>query len=406
MSASASSFLLPDTEPTWRFWKSLSASKADTLASAAECRESSRPLVVGLPATGCRTIGLILPTVDGGLLPAMVESQLERRGIHLEKAPTVNFAWHLLSQTQGLSFVSVDVLAHPFPETLALSHAANYTAALRLATLPVGQLCLVEEQGLLVLVANNQGQLWHSHIVGFAEMPEAEVAREVEFARLSLEAQEGFGVIRGLTLVGEKPSSMAGVLKKHLSLPVETASTLVPNKGIKLAGFSKLLPAAVHQAKASQERRRRLVSVLALTVVLYILLAAFGWWNLNNLKKDAADLEDKVSLTRGPAELVKTASERWRALEPAVDKQRYPMLQLSHLSSIMPPSGVVIKRFTAKPAEIELRGDARDLQTAAQLLEDLKKHPKLNRFHWEMPTPDMRNKVASFRITGKLEGDS
>ena len=47
---------------------------------------------------------------------------------------------------------------------------------------------------------------------------------------------------------------------------------------------------------------------------------------------------------------------------------------------------------------------ASDPREAAQFLEDLKKHPKLGRFNWQMPTPDMKNKIASFKIQGKLEG--
>jgi hypothetical protein len=72
----------------------------------------------------------------------------------------------------------------------------------------------------------------------------------------------------------------------------------------------------------------------------------------------------------------------------------------------MPPSGLVVKRFEYKPEVIELRGEARDLQTADQFLEDLKQHPNLNRFTWEMPTPELKNKIATFKIIGKLGGGS
>lgn len=406
MSASAASFLLPDAGPSWRIWKSLSATKADPVDSPSEFREQSRPVVVGLPATACRTLGLILPTVETALLPPMVESQLERRGIHVEKSPTPNYAWHLLWQNQGQSFVSVDVLAHPFPADLNVPHAVNYTAALRLASLPPHNLCVVEEQGLLVLAANFQGRLWHSHVLGYAELPPADLARELELARLSLESQEGFGAIRAVTLAGEAPAGLAPALRKFTGIPLETSGSLASSRSLDLKALPKLLPAAVFGAQSGRESRRRLASVVVLTTILYVVLFAFGWWYLQNLKEEAGELEARAELTREPAERVRAASDRWRALEPAVEKQRYPMMQLSHVTGIMPPSGIVIKRFSAKPAEIELRGDARDLQTAAQFLEDLKKHPKLNRFNWEMPTPDMKNKIASFRITGKLEGGS
>src|SRR3954470_23361757 len=147
MSASASSFLLPDSELSWKLWKSLAGTKSEAVDTPADCRESSRPVVIGLPATACRSIGMILPTTDALLLPGMIESQLEKRGVHVERQPAPNFAWHVLSQSGGNSFVSVDVLAHPFPTDLAVNHAANYTPALRLAALPPNDLIVLEEQG-------------------------------------------------------------------------------------------------------------------------------------------------------------------------------------------------------------------------------------------------------------------
>lgn len=406
MSASAASFLLPDTEPSWRLWRSIAAGKAELVDSPAECRESSRPVVIGLPATACRTIGLIIPTTDATLLPAMVEAQLERRGIHVEKSPVPNYVWHPLSQAGNQSYVSVDVLAHPFPSELAVNHAVNYTPALRLLALPANDLTVIEEQGLLVLAANQQGKLWHSHVIGFAEMPVQDLAREIELAKLSLEAQEGFGAVRGVMLVGERLGLLKGELKKHITLPMETPMALPANRTMNVAALPKLLPAQVRAAQTGKESRRRIVSVVMLTGVLYAVLFALGWWYLRGLELQAATLEESVALTRGPAAEVKATAQRWRSLEPAIDVQRYPLVQLSHITGLMPPSGIVLKKFEAKPTEIDLRGDARDLQTAAQFLEDLKKHPKLGRFTWEMPTPDMKNKIASFKIQGKLEGGS
>lgn len=406
MSASAASFLLPDSEPSWKLWRGLASGKSETVDSPAECRENSRPVVIGLPATACRTLGLMLPTVEAALLAPMIETQLEKRGIHIQKEPSPNFVSHVVGQSSGISYVSVDVLVHPFPEELVARQAANYTPALRLVSLPANDLAVVEEQGLFVLAANHHGKLWHSHVLGYAEMPVADLGREIELAVLSLEAQEGFGVIGGVMLVGERLGLLKGELKKYIALPIQTPASLPPNRTITPASLPKLLPQQVFAAQKSRETRRRIISILFLTSVLYAIIIAMGWWYLRDLERQADALEESVALTRGPAAEVKATANRWRSMEPAIDVQRYPMVQLSHITGIMPPSGIVLKRFQAKPAEIELRGDARDLQTAAQFLEDLKKHPKLGRFNWEMPTPDMRNKVASFKIQGKLQGGS
>jgi hypothetical protein len=406
MSASAASFLLPDSELSWKLWKTLATGKSEAIDTPSDCRESSRPVVIGLPATACRTIGMILPTVDATLLPAMIEAQLEKRGIHIEREPIRNFVWHVLGQSGGQSFASVDVLAHPFPADLAVNHAVNYTPALRLVSLPANDLVVVEEQGLLVLAANQGGKLWHSHVLGFAEMPVADLAREIELAKLSLEAQEGFGVVRGVTLIGERLGLLKGEIKKHIAMQIEAVTSLPANRALNFGALPKLLPAQVFSAQKARASRRLVLSILMLTSLLYAVLFAFGWWYLRDLELKAAALEESVAVTRGPAAEVKATAQRWRAMGPAIDIQRYPMLQLKQINDIMPPSGLVLRKFEARPEEIELRGEARDLQTAEQFLEDLKKHPKLSRFTWLMPTPDMKNKIATFKIQGKLGGAS
>ena len=79
------------------------------------------------------------------------------------------------------------------------------------------------------------------------------------------------------------------------------------------------------------------------------------------------------------------------------------MVLLSQITAIMPPSGIVLKRFDTKLNEISISGDARDAQTATLFLEDLKKHTKLKAYSWSMPVPSVKDKVASFKIQGKLE---
>ncbi len=404
MSASPASFLLPDAEPSWRLWKSLSSGKTESIETPSAYREASKTVVVGLPATACRTVGLVFPGVDTALLPSMIEAQLEKRGIIVEKVGAVNYAWHLLGQQLGAMIVSVDVLTSPFPSALTMPQAANYTSALRMMSLPANELVAFEEQGLIVLALGYQGKLWHSHVVGTAEMTGGDLAREIGIAKLSLEATEVLGGIRTIRLVGSRLAEMKAELSHFSPLPFETATALEPNRAIKLDSFQRLLPQSVLDAQSAKERRRRAVSILMLMLAIYAVLAALAWWHLRGLHEQEANLQAEVSRTEEPAGAVRQSMQRWRQLEPAVDIMRYPMVQLSQVSSAMPPSGVVIRKFSAKPNEIELNGDARDAQSATQLLEDLKSHPKLSRFNWSMPVPSVRDKTASFKILGKLEG--
>jgi hypothetical protein len=87
----------------------------------------------------------------------------------------------------------------------------------------------------------------------------------------------------------------------------------------------------------------------------------------------------------------------------ALDSKVYPMVLLTNLTALMPPSGINLREYEYKPAEINLRTEARDATTAAGFLEDLKKHKVLGRYAWTMPQPQVReNKTVSCRIQGKL----
>jgi hypothetical protein len=123
-------------------------------------------------------------------------------------------------------------------------------------------------------------------------------------------------------------------------------------------------------------------------------------------------LKTAVAETEGPAATVRETAARWSAMEPAIDPQRYPMVQLSQITALMPPSGVLIRRFEARNHEIdkamvneiEISGDARDAQTVTQFLEDLKSNSKLSQFTWSMPVPSVKDRIAVFKIQGKSGG--
>ncbi|HEY2574302.1 MAG TPA: hypothetical protein VGH65_09540 [Verrucomicrobiaceae bacterium] len=412
MSASAATVLMPDAEPAWKLWRSLTSNKSEALDSPTECRDRSKPVVVGLPATACRTIGLVLPAAEPSLLPAMIEAQLEHRGVTVLHDPAPNFAWHILGQDATSTIVSVDVLAQPFPENLAVNHAVNYTAAMRLMTLPSREITLIEEQGLMVVATGHNGKLWHSHIVGPADMAPADLARELAIVRLGLDSVDGMGVLRGYTLVGERLLPLKAELKSLTGVAVETAPALEPNRALKLDSFQKLLPASVHLAQGQKAARRRFFNIALLCVTAYAGAIAAGALHLNGLQKQVDSLKADVAETDGPAATVRDTATRWNAMEPAIDPRRYPMVQLSEITALMPPSGVLIRRVETKiheidknmVNEIEITGDARDAQTATQFLEDLKSNAKLNQFTWTMPVPSVKDRVAAFKIQGKSGG--
>lgn len=400
MSVSAATLLLPAPDASWRVWKPRSAAPGDAVENPADLTDAAKPLVIGLPATACRTLGMVLPQSEPAVLEQMIVAQLEKRGIRAMSDLGNNYRWHQLGATGPFAVASVDVLADPFPDHLALPQASDYTSALRLAQLPAGHLVVIAEQSELVLAANYQGKLYHSHVFAQQGADAADIASEVALARLSLEAQPGFGSVTGLTLVGTWDKALATSLRESLDLPVEIVPQLPPSRQ-ETRGWAPLLPTAVRRAQIARVRKKKLIRIAVLSVALYATLAALSLAYLQFQQRTFARLSGEVAATTPAASAIRQTANRWKTLSPALEPSRYLLVQLNNVTSLMPPSGIVIRKFEAKTDSIEIRGEARDAQFAFQFLEDIKKHRTLSRYEWTMPRPEVK-KSASFRIQGKL----
>ncbi len=404
MSFSAATLLLPSPDASWRVWKPKGSSSGETIETPAQVSAQGKPLVVGLPATACRTVGMILPNADHEVLEQIIITQLDRRGMKLIGGQERNFRWHLLTQTASTATVSVDVLADPFPESLALPQASDYTAALRLVTLPGGHLVITEEHGSLVLAASYQGRLYHSHLFAPASASPEDMALEINLARLSLEVDLGQGSLTGIALAGSSwDRTLAEQLTTLTDLPTRIVAQLPPNADLDTRSWTRLLPATVREAQNSAARRSKLTRFGLLGALLFVALAFLAFAYLTFQERTAAQLQVAVDATAEPALQVKKTVERWKALAPAIEPKRYPMVLLAEITKLMPPSGIVIREFELKDNEIDMRGDARDAQVAVQFVEDLQKSSLLGRFTWTKPQPTLRDNVAQFRVQGKAQ---
>lgn len=404
MLISAATLLLPTPDATWRVWKPKSTSIAEILESPAEAGHLSKPLVIGLPASACRSIGLILPQTESDLLEQIIATQLERRGFKLENdAAGKNYRWHLLGHLGGQAIVSVDILADPFPPALAAAQASDYTSALRLSQLPAGQIIILEEHGDLVLAASHQGKLYHSHL--FAQTPATEeaLALEITLARLSIENDLGTDSITGIALIGANfDRALTTRLGATLDLPVLIVADLPPNTALDTRTWSKMLPSGIRTSQTSSAQRGKLIRASILGGMLYVSLAFLAFAYLHFQDTRVTKLADDVEATSEPAALVRKANEQWKALAPAIEPKRYPLFLLAEINRIMPGSGIVIRDFEVKGKEIDLKGEARDAQLAFQFIEDFKKNRILSRYEWTNPRPEVKGTTASFRAQGKL----
>ena len=403
MTITASTLLIPGEDASWRVWKPRASAPSEAVGTPADYGDKSKPIIVGLPATSCRSVGLVLPQADNAVLAEMVAAQLERRGIRGANGEAPLYRWYMLGHAGPNAIISVDVLAEPFHEALAVPHAVNYAAALRLAQLPAKQLIITEEQGDLVVAVNHEGKLFHSHV--FAQRPAdaAVLAQEILLTRLGLETQAGVGSIAGVTLVGQWDADVVADLRRLAGLPVQAVDGLSPNASLDTRAWTTLLPRSITDARAAAKTRRRYIMLALVVAMIFAAATACGYLYLGKLENQVADLTGEVEKISEPASAVKRTSERWKSIAPALDPKRYPLVIMSQLTSLMPPSGIVFHDLRIRLDDVEIKGDARDLTAANQFLEDLKKHKELGRFNWTMPVPSVRDKTVSWRIQGKLQ---
>lgn len=405
MSLTASTLLLPAPDSAWRVLKPKSGSPTEAVESPAHATHLARPLVIGLPANACRSVGLVVPQADADVLEQIIATQLERRGLRLEQdGMGRNYRWHLLGTLGGQCVVSVDLLATPFPEALAAQNASDYTAALRLAQLPPGHLVVVEEQGELVLAASYQGKLYHSHIFSQTPATEQALVLELNLAHLALEAELGTGSITGVALVGSGfDSALAQRVSTALALPARAVAELPANTALDTHGWTHLLPAELRSAQAASALKHKITRALILGGALYLSLAFLAFAYLRYQEQIAKQLSAEVEATSGPAAAVRKATQRWKALAPAIESKRYPLYLLAEINRIMPASGIVIRKFEVTGDAIDIRGEARDAQLAVQFVEDFKKNRVLGRYTWTAPRPELKGTTANFRAQGKLQ---
>lgn len=404
MSLAAATLLLPAPDAAWRVWKPRAGSSTEAVESPSETSHLGKPLVIGLPAAACRTIGLILPKTDDDLLDQIITTQLERRGFRLQQDKAGrNYRWHLLETQGGHCIVSVDLLMDPFPDSLAAAHASDYTAALRLGQLPAGHIVITEEQGDLVLAASHAGKLYHSHIFSQTPATQEALALEIRLSRLTLESELGEGCITGVALVGSGfDRSLSQRLESVIDLPVRVLADLAPNTALDTKSWTKMLPDGIRAAQIASVTRGKLVRAAILGTMLYASLIFLAFAYLHFQERRAEQLSAEIELTREPASAVRQTTERWKALAPAIESKRYPMFLLAEINRIMPGSGIVIRDFEVRGELIEIRGEAKDAQLAVQFIEDIKKNRVLSRYQWTAPNPELKGTTAAFRAQGKL----
>lgn len=362
-----------------------------------------RDVLVAIPSARVSTFLVELPPVEEELHGTMIRAQVDKRGLTGKTTPLIDYS-RLDHNDRGETF-AVQVVSE-LPGDCLLPTAIGYTtsAALHAESSRGATATLWREAGRLVLGVFSNGIPVHVQVLsGKPEINKAS-GQEVNLVLLGLRGESFFEREAPkellLSLDGiDEPGLIA--FRSAVSMPVRCEPLRLPSHA---HARDRLLPPEVLRYRSRRRAGVRNLALLAVGLIVYSVLGVWIWKEAKATEREIESLERRLAIIQPDVERVQLAEERWRSLEPAFEKDLFPVLQLSRITSALPGSGVVVREYRTTNRDIRIRGQARDVQLANRLLEDLQGMDGFERYEWSMPNPRVeRNNTATFEIQGKLK---
>lgn len=399
------SIAIPAPDQGWILYSSGTDIRRE--ANLSDLTEKQRDVVVALPSAVVSSFSLQLPPTDSSLHPSMILAQVDKRGLSGRGSALVDYEV-LEKSDDGVSF---SVRAIPdLPASCLLPKAAGYTTytLLRAPELTSGKSpstlssAIWQEQGRFVFAVFLGKEPIHSQVLSSKPELGKALASEINLILLALRSESVTTEKRldSLTLLLDDVSDDdVAAFRNLITIPLHR---LAPRPPSSASPRSALLPA---ESVALRHRRRNLIRAIALITLALVIYIVGGAWVLKKAKateKEIVTLERAVEIAEPDVQRIRQEQERWQELRPAFDKTLFPVIQLSRITSALPGSGVVIREYRTSGRDIRLRGQARDVQLANRLVEDLEGMESFKSYEWRMPNPRVeKNNTATFEIEGK-----
>jgi len=398
--------LYPGNQREWELWSAGgrgASAPLKTAPHAGDLVSGLGPTVVALPAESCRTLSFSFPVAEDDLVEGLIQTQLERRGLHRGEIRGGGRRVETLLREAGRTVVSVD-LVEKLDAEICFPSATDYLAAARLHEYPAGKLVVFPQHGRLVMAAGLRGQLAHCHAFSHSLDLPPEASQEIMLTALTLQNSGVISDINGIELWGEFSAEDEAGLAAKTGLPVTRKQLGNPNPRALIGQSAPLLPESVREAKRSKSRVRKIILGALLGLLAYAAIAYFLWDQNKRAETRLAELKNHESELAPQAAAVRASIAKWQAFQPVLDHRRYPIVILSELTKVLPPSGVMIREYdTPNAKSVDVEGRAKDTRSAHQFLEDVQASEELALFNWTMGAPKVQtDKTAVFLVKGKL----
>lgn len=397
----AKSLLLPALEgwSLWEFPPNQPPHLKQTITDLGEfaAQEKIEKMALALPVKQVFCLSLWLTTEDKALLPDLIFTQLERRGLVTRSREETVFDYRVVAAEEGKSLVFIAILPSQLPEVYIHNNMEHYDVSARFYSLEKDHLTLWREGGQLVIALTRNEELVHFQALSAEEVNPATV-QEILCLYLELESQHVIQAMQGITLWGNFSAEEIQLIQATFRIVPQVAEMPIP----RLPSNSFVLtPHAVQQIQTLQIKEERNRKILKMALVGYGLF--LGLWALQLLffYGRVHLIKREIKKEAGLVQSLKETAARWNALGTALQPDQYAVEVLYQCARLLPQEGVRFTLFEATDANVVLRGEATSVAAASDFFEKLKQNDQLLAFQWQMPSPIiLPNDTAQFQITG------
>lgn len=399
----------------------------------AKCGRTSGPAVIGLPAAWVMLRIADLPAAAPDELQGMVELQVDKFSPFPADESVISY--ELLSEKEDRCRVLLSAVptktanlvgdalrkAGILPKWVDVNLLAWWRIlqdAEQVCTTGSQAFVILDDESCDVIVANGGQPIAMRSLSNMDDLTPAEaseeMAREVAYTLASLDLDRT-GDRLGEVAVwhrGPPPEDLLGRLAEQFSVAArayDLATLPALTEGLlrraenRPRGMLNLAPPAWQQVESAQQTRRRMITLSASVLGLWLLGMAILFGGLQFEKVKLAHQEAILEELKAPADSVRVVREQALALEQYMDRSHSGLECLREVSDLLPP-GIELKSFSYhKGKNVEISGEA----DAITLVYDFKKEMEKSPLFKDTSLPrTMRTQQGreSFKMTATLPG--
>ncbi len=405
MSKANNTHLLLPGESDWQIWTVVPNGESVLHSShpVALPSEIGKPpqgdLVFFFPVKSLTALPLHVPTGDTSLFDDLAATHAERAGFRPDPfAGQLTDVFPLLTNSEQSVFLSV-ILRSPQTADLPPTSPKAFDISPRAFPVNGNTLALWRELGQWVFAIHQEGKLLYCQATSVtAASPDAALIREIRIAIAQLSMQ-GIRTVPSRAIVWTSdPTTETSLLSHSLSLETELAPRPAP---VLPDPLSKLLPDDIRAARRTARKRQNTILAVAAIALIYLGTAGYLGFELWKTRDTTTKLLTKVKAVAPEGEAFALHNAKWDELEYGIDLNYNTVDILNRIARSIPAnSGLRLTTADISATEINLRGEASQLQPVNQFSLNLSNNNDLAAFEWQIPAPRQTTRGWEFVFSG------